>query len=133
MRKSALIALLTLLRRKFRLYYFVQKKNKQKNCANPQNPYCLQCCKQERFHSTSSITCSTKDDFYFRSSKRGKFRLSPAIFGLLLFSSVTLVPSTLYYSPIVFGSRVSLGPCNGVKPVLVFIYIEFRLAPYYRL
>ena len=49
MRKSALVALLTLLRRQFRLYYFVQKKNKQKNCANPQNPYCLQCCKQERF------------------------------------------------------------------------------------
>ena len=49
MRKSALIALLTLLRRQFRFYYFVQKKNKQKNCANPQNPYYLQCCKQKRF------------------------------------------------------------------------------------
>ena len=49
MRKNALIALLTLLRRQFRLYYFVQKKNKQKNCANPQNPYCLQCCKLEQF------------------------------------------------------------------------------------
>ena len=47
--KSAHIALLTLLRWQFRFYYFVQKKNRQKNCANPQNPYCLQCCKQERF------------------------------------------------------------------------------------
>ena len=49
MRKSTLIALLTLFRRQFRLYFFVQKKTKQKNCANPQNPYCLQSCKQERF------------------------------------------------------------------------------------
>ena len=25
------------------------EENKRKNCANPQNPYCLQCCKRKRF------------------------------------------------------------------------------------